>query len=430
MHRRVTALLAAVLLGSLVVSGWAPAGGAAPAAAKGKHKDKGLQILAADYDASAGTVTVEMRWDRRELKREGDDAGHLTVLGKTADGPVAVHDEAIALDREHRLRHVIALDAEERATLAGATAVLVAATHKHDDDGGLYDRAWYDLAPVGGATPASAARGSTRFCSGPFGPNADLSNCSIAAPDLSRMDLSGANLSYSDFQLARLADANLSGANLSHLTMPGANLYGADLSHATMTSAVLTGSNLEHANLTGVDARQVVMDHTRLEYTRITAADLTGANLTGASSEELGMWLDGTKLAGATLVSVHLANSVIDGSDLTSADLTSADLTEVLAQGVNLTGARLVQAILRTTGLKGAILVNADLTDADLSDGFLFDANLSGATGYWEATLDGAWFCNTTMPWGKVNNDNCPHPPSGASDASPLELTGKVEAHR
>ena len=67
----------------------------------------------------------------------------------------------------------------------------------------------------------------------------------------------------------------------------------------------------------------------------------------------------------------------------------------------NLEGADLIKA-----DLDNADLGNADLSGTDLRQANLYEANLYGA---YATTNDflGAEFCNTTMPDGSINNQDC-----------------------
>lgn len=347
MSRVLTAIVAALLL--LASVGPLPSGGTATMASAAAGKRTGLHIRWAGYDAATGTLTVDVRWSRKELRRPGDDAGHLTLLARGANGLLAVRHEALDLDRKHRSRHEIRLTAEEQATLDAAGAMLVAATHKHDDeDDGLYDRGWYDLASVGdAASPApGSARGwaSHRPCPGPFSAGEDLSSCMLVGADLASMYLTGANLT----------DANLSAADLS-----GATLSDSDLSESDLTRASLIGTTL-------------------------TGADLTSATATFAG-----------------LAQANLAHAILTGADLTGANLYQASLLQA-----NLATANLSRANLMVAALNGADLTNADLSGAILSNANLSFANLTGAT-LADAILTGALFCETAMPDGTINSANC-----------------------
>ena len=245
MRLRTLALAFAVLL-----SAAAPAAATAPhAAGKGP---RGIEVREVAYDAGTGMVGVRMRWNRQELRRSGTNAGHLALLGQTPDGYVLVREETVGLGRRPGRSYAIQLTPEEQARLAGAT-LEVAATHKHDDDGGLFDRAWYDRGPAGNA---AGPRGGTSTCDS-AGPGADLSGCNIAGIDLSDMNLTGANF----------ADANLAFASLT-----GANLTDANLSDADLFFANLTDANLTGANLTGTDLTATV-------FCRTTMPDGTVNNL-------------------------------------------------------------------------------------------------------------------------------------------------------
>jgi uncharacterized protein YjbI with pentapeptide repeats len=71
---------------------------------------------------------------------------------------------------------------------------------------------------------------------------------------------------------------------------------------------------------------------------------------------------------------------------LNDADLREANLSEVILNDANLSESSLI----------GVDLSKSSLTGADLRDAILMRANLEGAR-----------FCNTTMPDGSVNNADC-----------------------
>lgn len=92
-----------------------------------------------------------------------------------------------------------------------------------------------------------------------------------------------------------------------------------------------------------------------------------------------------TQCPGVDLSRANLSGSTL-GGEPTGIDLTGANLS-----GANLTGADFYQTSLRGANLSGADLSGADFTEARL-----------GAV-----ELMGAKTCNTIMPSGWVNNDDC-----------------------
>ena len=94
------------------------------------------------------------------------------------------------------------------------------------------------------------------------------------------------------------------------------------------------------------------------------------------------------------------------GANLRTVRLIDADL-----KGASLKGASLMYAKLIDADLKGADLRSANLHDADLSSANLMGANLMGANlgsaKLIDADLKDAKFCNTTMPDGTINNEDC-----------------------
>jgi len=77
--------------------------------------------------------------------------------------------------------------------------------------------------------------------------------------------------------------------------------------------------------------------------------------------------------------------------NLVNADMSGADLSGANFYGANLEGAK----------LRGANLEDADLSWASLIGADLSKANIEGVK------IRGATFCNTIMPDGTENDDNC-----------------------
>ena len=80
----------------------------------------------------------------------------------------------------------------------------------------------------------------------------------------------------------------------------------------------------------------------------------------------------------------------LKGANLTNANFSKTNLREANLSEAKLSGARLDGTILTGANLTGANLFNVDLSSARLQ----------------RINLDGAIYCNTTMPWG-VMNDGC-----------------------
>lgn len=113
-----------------------------------------------------------------------------------------------------------------------------------------------------------------------------------------------------------------------------------------------------------------------LKYANLSGADLRGANLSGLN-------LHGASLRNAKLMGANLQRVELDMASLANADLSAADLTNAYVALADVAGAN----------FQGAILTNVDLR---------------GANGANVAILDGARFCNTTLPDGTTRNDHCP----------------------
>jgi hypothetical protein len=141
---------------------------------------------------------------------------------------------------------------------------------------------------------------------------------------------------------------------------------GFDLSHAD-----LVNSNLSHADLS---------------YANVSYADLSNANLSYAA-------LYNAVLSNATLEYVHLHQANLEFAGLSHADLSHGFLAQA--------------------DFFSADLSYADITYADLSDSNFHQANLTGANlrGAFNQSvsdpLAGAILCQTTMPNGTINNDDC-----------------------
>ncbi|NMF86281.1 pentapeptide repeat-containing protein [Nodosilinea sp. P-1105] len=108
--------------------------------------------------------------------------------------------------------------------------------------------------------------------------------------------------------------------------------------------------------------------------------------------------------------------------DLTNADLQGADFSGLTLHGSSLRGANLSQANLQGVEFDMAALVDANLSDANLTDAYfslsdvtgvnlqgaiLTNVNLQHARNAATVNLEGAQFCNTTLPDGSVRNDHC-----------------------
>lgn len=114
---------------------------------------------------------------------------------------------------------------------------------------------------------------------------------------------------------------------------------------------------------------------TGLKYANLSGANLSGANLSGLT-------LHGASLRNANLSGANLQRVELDMTALTNANLTGANLTDAYFTLSNIAGAN----------FQAAILTNVDLRNAN---------------GAREAILEGARFCNTTLPDGTVRNDHC-----------------------
>jgi len=179
----------------------------------------------------------------------------------------------------------------------------------------------------------------------------------------------------------------------------GQNLAFAQLSGSNFSAANLTGANLAEANFAGAKLANASLNDTNLTNANLSFASLGQANLTDAI------------LADATLYSAGAQAAILRGANMTGVNIQATNLANADLSGADLSG-----AVGRSTDLAGAHLTNANLTNVNLSDSDLSganftNANLTNADFYRSSTngaiFNGAFFCNTTMPDGTVENPGC-----------------------
>jgi hypothetical protein len=264
MNRR---LLACALIPGLFISQIAGAG------LETQHrKNTAIEVHSARYDADKGKLSTRIRWNKREFMRAGRDELHLVVYNESDDGAV-LRNRTVTASADHPTRkYKVKLSRKQRQVAGDGSHLAVVATHKHDDDGGLYDRAWFHRARVIGAVR------STGFECQKVAAGTTLQGCDLSGANLSGVFMAEAYLPNSDLTLAYLANAVLAGATLS-----GADLESADLFQADLTGADLTSANLMYSDL--LDARLVNANLTNANLTRVVLinTDLTGAIITGAT---------------------------------------------------------------------------------------------------------------------------------------------------
>ncbi|NEQ98857.1 MAG: pentapeptide repeat-containing protein, partial [Cyanothece sp. SIO2G6] len=254
----------------------------------------------------------------------------------------------------------------------------------------------------------------------PLLPN--VANNSLLA-DLTLISEGEVDLTLQTEQIAQLDDtevcircdlrgADLSGLDLDDANLEGSNLAGANLQETELEDVYLVGANLDGANLTDADLSGGRLTYASLENSDLTRADLNVVNFQQAN------------LTGATLTEATLGGGNLDYSNLTNADFTDADLTRFTAVGfipfLGLDRFRLYTT-LRNVQASGAIFQNADLTRTRLDGADLTEANFAEAnvdtTDFTGAVLTGAIangvdftdakLCNTTLPDGRVNTQDC-----------------------
>ncbi|MCG8362906.1 MAG: serine/threonine-protein kinase [Pseudanabaenales cyanobacterium] len=252
----------------------------------------------------------------------------------------------------------------------------------------------------------------------------DLTGANLTAVNLKRANLAGARLVDVQMERVDLEDANLEcaeltgnlkeidleGANLEWASLAWSNLQKADLRNTNLNEADLKAANLEHANLEGAN-----LENANLENVSLNGAQLKGAKLKNADLDQALMWgveLEGLqlenvqRLKGIQLGEANLDGLNLQGVDLEGANLNRASLREAELAGANFEEISLMNSILINANLENANLENANLKDADLAGANLKGATLRGANS--EGTnLSGAILCNTTMPDGTVENQDC-----------------------
>jgi uncharacterized protein YjbI with pentapeptide repeats len=111
-------------------------------------------------------------------------------------------------------------------------------------------------------------------------------------------------------------------------------------------------------------------------------------------------------LSNRTFKDAQLSESKLEGANFSKSVMIGVWFTRSHMQKVNLQGADVTNALMDYTLLNGANLQDANLSGAYLNFADLTDANLKGAK-LDGAKLRGVTYCNTTMPDGSINNDNC-----------------------
>jgi len=404
MHRLVSALLAAVLLGSVAVATAAPAAGAA------------CPVVDPTTHVVAPAPTYGIDWSGCDLS--GAELGLYSISGADLSGAdLSGADLSVA---------VLTGTTLAGANLAGAalsSAVLTRVDLSGADLTGasLYAARGAGLVgvPVGLAASWSIERGYL------VGPNADLAGARLDDADLSGRDLSEAVLVG-----ASLARADLAGANLHHALMVGANLLDADVDSATdLGTALLDG--VRSGSLDGTTALlppgwSVSKGHLVGPRADLAYADLSGASLAGRSLQEsylTGADLSGADLAGADLQNVEATFASFDGSDLESALMSGSSFDAARFDGADLDGATLTGSSLRSANLSSASLRSAALAFSDLTLAGMSGADLTGATGLELATADDVYWAASRCPDGELGSAHI-----GSSCQQPLDTTAPAVA--
>lgn len=184
------------------------------------------------------------------------------------------------------------------------------------------------------------------------------------------------------------------GENLERINLSGADLTDANLSRAILVEANLSQSTLVRANLAGADLRRARLNH--IDQSRDSVQQQFGG-FAFPTPDFL--------VQGANLQDADLRDADLRQADLRHADLRSAFLGD--GEDEDTFGAILSEADMRDADLRSADLRNADLSFVDLRSANLSGANLHNAYLDDGTRLEGATFCETTLPDGTVNNDDC-----------------------
>jgi len=273
---------------------------------------------------------------------------------------------------------------------------------------------------------------------GPFTQNFYTPGKDIEIPtNLSNANLKNTNMFASNLQQANLSNSDLGGSMLKGINLKGANLNNADLRNADLRLANLTNSNLRNADL-----RHSSLLNSNLRETNIEQAKLKGALYSKKTQFPDGFEKDRKQIhkiaPGENLKGVDMSGFTFNNTDLSKANLTRANLNRTHFSGLPsrfqkdtyLNGATLRGANIKNATFSDVSLVEANLSNADLSNTWLYNsnleranlrnanlrkvnlsgANLKNAKFLKRANLEGAIFCETTMPNGEVNNESCDHP--------------------
>lgn len=255
-------------------------------------------------------------------------------------------------------------------------------------------------------------------------PNMDLTGAFMKGANLENADLAGSNLTRTDFTKNKEAGcldslwdsipiidlagdligwmvkpfcpakAKLKGIRLDWAVLTDANLKNADLTQAKLIKAKLEGANLSNAILTDANLKNANLTRANLRGANLSNAILTDANLKAAIYDD--------KTSGLTDEQRNQMLKIEPSAELLNVDLSGQDLSESELQGAKLDWSNLSSANLSSANLSSANLSGVNLSGASLVGANLMNARLDGAN------LAGVTYCQTTMPDGSINNQNCP----------------------
>jgi len=188
-------------------------------------------------------------------------------------------------------------------------------------------------------------------------PGARLTGLNVAERDLSEASLADPDLSQADLRCATFDRCGAAGTDLSRAEPDGASALKADLREARLIDAGLEGGKFAEADLSvveGLAARCSGADFcdATLTWASFRAADFSNADFTWARAWRVQLdraLLQGTDLRHATLSGAGLYRADLRGADLRGTVLSSACAREADLRGADLSGARIEGA--RTEGV-------------------------------------------------------------------------------
>jgi len=188
----------------------------------------GVEILAADANATGSLVSVTVRWDKGLIALAGKS--DRFVLALTAlepyGSPLTLRRRVTASAANLTEKVSWALSDSQAAQLRGAHRVVVTATQSYDspsDSDTKFELNDIAVRHVHGTIDSAAGRS----CTATLRADVNASSCDLRGADLTNADLRKVNLAYANLTGARLVRSNLTTTNLTGTRLDGATLNGA-----------------------------------------------------------------------------------------------------------------------------------------------------------------------------------------------------------